>query len=153
MSAPSVRVARFDQMNARTFHDIVRLRVDTFIVEQGCAYAELDGRDVLDTTEHLWIEADGKPISYLRTYPDQDGATWVGRVVTARAYRGRGLGAHLMRHALGRAVGPVGIAAQAHLAAWYSRLGFERCGPDYVEDGISHTPMRLHARTGPTGAS
>jgi ElaA protein len=138
-------VARFDDMTARTFHDIVRLRVDAFIVEQGCAYAELDGRDVLDTTEHFWIEADGAPVSYLRMYPGPDGATWVGRVVTARAHRGHGLGARLMRHALERAPGPVLIAAQSHLAAWYQRMGFARCGPDYVEDGISHTPMRLHA--------
>ena len=133
-------------MTARTFHDIVRLRLDTFVVEQACAYAELDGRDVLDTTEHLWIEAEGAPVAYLRTYPGPDGATWVGRVVTAPAHRGRGLGARLVRHALVRAPGPVLIAAQAHLADWYQGLGFMRCGPDYLEDGISHTPMRLRGR-------
>jgi ElaA protein len=138
-------------MSARTFHDILRLRVDTFVVEQGCAYAELDGRDVRETTEHLWIEADGEPVCYLRTYPDGAGATWVGRVATARAHRRRGLGAHLMRHALARTNGPVRIAAQAHLAAWYQAMGFARCGPDYVEDGISHTPMCLDGRTGATG--
>ena len=142
MTDPSIRVARIDEMSARTFHDIVRLRVDTFVVEQACAYAELDGRDALDTTEHHWIEAGGAPVAYLRTYPDVDGTTWVGRVVTARGHRGRGLAARLMRDALTRAAGPVRIAAQAQLVAWYAGLGFVRCGSDFMEDGIAHTPMR-----------
>jgi ElaA protein len=137
-------------MSSRTFHDIVRLRLETFVVEQGCTYSELDGRDVLDTTEHLWVEADGTPISYLRMYPGPEGATWLGRVVTAPSHRGRGLAGRLTRHALERSSGPVRIAAQAHLAGWYAAMGFERCGPDFVEDGITHTPMRLD-RPGPSG--
>ena len=37
---------------------------------------------------------------------------------------------------------PVWLSAQAHLAAWYARLGFDLCGPGYDEDGIPHGPMR-----------
>lgn len=121
----------------------MRLRVDTFIVEQDCPYRELDGRDILPTTEHLWVEEDGGVVSYLRMYPGDEGATWIGRVVTASTHRGRGLGSLLMRHALGRAGRPVRISAQARLAPWYEALGFQRCGPDFLEDGIAHTPMRL----------
>ena len=40
---------------------------------------------------------------------------------------------------------PVRISAQARLEAWYAGLGFVRCGDDFVEDGIPHTPMRLEA--------
>jgi ElaA protein len=130
-------------LSVHTFHDIVRLRLDTFVVEQGCPYHELDGRDVLPTTEHAWIEVDEEVVSYLRTYPGAEGATWIGRVVTARSHRGRGLGALLMRSALGRAGRPVRIAAQAQLAAWYAAMGFERCGADFLEDGIVHTPMQI----------
>lgn len=130
-------------LTARTFHDMVRLRVDTFIVEQACPYGELDGRDVLPTTEHLWAEVDGDVVSYLRMYPGEEGATWIGRVVTAPDQRGRGLGSVLMRHALGRAVGPVRISAQSRLAPWYAGFGFQVCGPDFLEDGMPHTPMLL----------
>jgi ElaA protein len=140
---PSVRAAPFDELSARTFHDIVRLRLDTFVVEQGCPYHELDGRDVLPTTEHAWVEVDGEVVSYLRMYPGAEGATWIGRVVTARGHRGRGLGALLMLSALERTGRPVRIAAQAQLGAWYASMGFERCGPDFVEDGIVHTPMQI----------
>jgi ElaA protein len=138
-----VQVARFEQLSARTFHDIVRLRLDAFVVEQGCPYPELDGRDVLETTQHLWIEEEGTPVAYLRTYPGHDGETWVGRVVTTPRHRSRGLGTLLMHHALAEAARPVRVSAQARLAGWYAALGFERCGPDFDDDGIVHTPMRL----------
>ncbi|MGH7722891.1 MAG: GNAT family N-acetyltransferase [Candidatus Dormibacteria bacterium] len=141
MSPTEVHAARFDTLSARTFHDIVRLRVDVFIVEQGCPYSELDGRDLLPTTEHLWVEDGGGVVAYLRMYPGAAGITWIGRVVTAPSHRGRGLGGLLMHAALGRATPPVRISAQARLAPWYAGLGFERCGPDFVEDGILHTPM------------
>jgi ElaA protein len=143
MSGPSVHAARFAKLSARTFHDIVRLRVDTFIVEQHCAYPELDGRDIHPATEHVWATEDGDVVSYLRMYPDDDGATWIGRVVTTPTHRGRGLGTLLVRHALSHATRPVRISAQARLAPWYASLGFESCGPDFTEDGILHTPMQL----------
>ncbi len=145
MGAPAVHVARFEDLSARTFHDVLRLRIDTFVVEQDCAYHELDGQDVLETTQHAWIEADGEVVCYLRVYPGVDGVTSVGRVVTAPRHRGRGLATLLLRRVLRDADRPVRVAAQAQLADWYGALGFERAGPDFVEDGIVHTPMLLEA--------
>jgi ElaA protein len=140
-----VHLARFTDLSTRTFHDIVRLRLDTFVVEQGCAYHELDGRDLLPTTEHAWIEVDDQLVCYLRVYPGADGTTSIGRVVTAQSHRGRGLATLLLSQVLESTSRPVRIDAQAQLADWYASLGFERCGPDFTEDGIVHTPMRLLA--------
>jgi ElaA protein len=142
-NAPAVHSAHFDELSARTFHDIVRLRLDTFIVEQDCPYHELDGRDILRETVHVWVEAGGEVVSYLRMYPDDVLVTWIGRVVTAPSHRNRGLGAQLMNAALTMASRPVRISAQARLQAWYAAFGFVRCGDDFMEDGIPHTPMRL----------
>lgn len=138
-----MHTARFDELTARTFHDIVRLRLDTFVVEQRCAYPELDGRDVVASTLHVWIEEAGTPVSYLRLYPGQDGVAWIGRVVTAAGHRGRGFGRLVMDHALGLTGRPVRISAQSRLRGWYAEMGFARCGDDFLEDGILHTPMRL----------
>ena len=124
-------------------HDIVRLRIDTFVVEQHCAYPELDGRDVLEATRHAWIEVDGAVVCYLRVYPAEHEGTWIGRVVTAPAHRAEGLAGLLMRHVLATLPRPVLISAQSRLTGWYARLGFVSSGPEYVEDGIPHTPMRL----------
>lgn len=143
MSEPEVNSARFVELSARTFHDIVRLRLDAFIVEQDCPYHELDGRDVLPDTVHVWAEDGGEVVSYLRMYPGDDRDTWIGRVVTAPSHRNRGIGAQVMNAALAMASRPVRISAQTRLQDWYARLGFVRCGDDFIEDGIPHTPMRL----------
>ncbi len=143
VSTPAVRSASFDELTARTFHDIVRLRLDTFVVEQRCPYPELDGRDILPTTRHLWIEKDGEVVAYLRLYLGADGSSWIGRVATAPGQRGRGLAASLMRSALATAPRPVRISAQVRLEGWYAGFGFTRCGGDFLEDGMPHAPMVL----------
>jgi ElaA protein len=144
VTSPAIFSATFDALSARAFHDILRLRIDTFIVEQDCPYPELDGRDVLPSTQHFWVDVDGEVVSYLRMYPGTDEATWIGRVVTAPSHRDRGLAGLLMGQALSVAAGTVRISAQARLAPWYGSMGFERCGEDFDEDNMRHTPMVLH---------
>src|SRR5690606_32451433 len=60
VSAPRLRVASFAELTARQLHDLLRLRVDVFVVEQECAYPELDGRDTEPGTQHLWAEVGGE---------------------------------------------------------------------------------------------
>lgn len=141
MSEPTLHVATFADLSARQLHDLLRLRVDVFVVEQGCPYPELDGRDVEPTTQHLWFEVNGEIAAYLRILDGGDAAV-IGRVVTARGHRGRGYAARLVGVALGRLGGVrVRISAQAYLQGWYERFGFVRAGADFVEDGIAHLPM------------
>ncbi|PGH46037.1 GNAT family N-acetyltransferase [Micromonospora sp. WMMA1996] len=142
---PSVdsHVAAFTELDARTFHDLLRLRIDVFVVEQSCPYPELDGRDVEPGTRHLWLTRDGAVLAYLRILADPDGVARIGRVVVAPAARGAGLAGALMTEALAE-VGerPCVLEAQTHLVALYAGHGFAVDGPGYVEDGIPHTPMR-----------
>ena len=140
--APQLRVARFADMTAFEVYALCRLRVDVFVVEQMCPYPELDGRDVEPTTTHLWFERDGEVAATIRVL--DDGATRaIGRVATARGFRGQGLAAGLIEEGLARYGDvPVTLGAQAHLEGWYERFGFHRSGPGYVEDGIPHVPMR-----------
>ncbi len=138
-----VRLASFAELDARTFHDLLRLRIDVFVVEQRCPYAELDGRDVEPGTRHLWLTRDGAVVAYLRILADPGGLARIGRVVVAPAARRGGYAGRLMAEALA-VVGdrPCVLEAQSHLAGFYTRHGFVVSGPDYVEDGIPHTPMR-----------
>ncbi|WBB89325.1 GNAT family N-acetyltransferase [Verrucosispora sp. WMMC514] len=135
--------ASFAELDARTFHDLVRLRVDVFVVEQECAYPELDGRDVEPGTRHLWLTRDGAPVAYLRILADPGGVARIGRVVVAPTARGDGHAGRLMTAALAE-IGdrPCVLDAQSHLVDFYTRHGFTASGPEYVEDGIPHTPMR-----------
>ena len=139
----SVFDAALAALSPVTLYRILALRVEVFVVEQRCAYAELDGRDLEPSAVQVWAERDGEVVATLRLLRDPDGSARIGRVATAAAARGGGLAATLMERALGLAgSGPVVLEAQSHLAAWYERLGFTRAGPDYVADGIAHTPMR-----------
>ncbi|MFC4145288.1 GNAT family N-acetyltransferase [Micromonospora mangrovi] len=138
-----VHVARFAELDVRTFHDLLRLRIDVFVVEQACPYPELDGRDVEPGTRHLWLTRDGDVVAYLRILADPDGVARIGRVVVAAAARGAGLAGRLMAEALALVgAGPCVLEAQTHLVGFYAGHGFTVSGADYVEDGIPHTPMR-----------
>jgi ElaA protein len=132
-----------DRMSARQLYDVLRLRAEVFVVEQDCPYLDLDGADLDPTTRHLWIEASaGGPLATARVV-DEGGAWRVGRVVTRPEARGSGLAARLVEHALATTGRPVLLSAQSHLAAWYADFGFVVDGPEFLEDGIPHTPMRL----------
>lgn len=138
-----IREAGFAELDAATLYRILQLRVDVFVVEQHCAYRELDGRDREPGARHVWIEADdGAVVAYLRTLGEADGTTRIGRVVTAPMARGAGLAGRLVGHVLARATGPVVADAQQQLQRWYAAWGFTVAGPAFTEDGIPHVPMR-----------
>ena len=139
-----VHVARFAELTPDTLYGILRLRSDVFVVEQECAYPDIDGRDLEPDAWHLWIEADGEVVAYLRVLEGPpDGALRIGRVVTSPTARGQGLAAALVHKALAETMGPVVLDAQSYLVEWYQGLGFTVIGDEYLDDGIPHTPMKL----------
>ena len=126
-------------------HALYKLRSDVFVVEQACAYPDVDDRDADPTTRHVWLAPAGRPaepVCYLRVLADP-AATRLGRIVTAAGWRGRQLAARLVRSVLDGREGPFVLDAQTHLQGMYERLGFAVAGPGFVEDGIPHIPMRL----------
>jgi ElaA protein len=139
-----VLVARFAQLHPAVLYALLRLRIDVFVVEQRCAYPDLDGRDLEPGTRHVWIERDGVPVAYLRILEQSDGVARIGRVCVAATARGAGLARELTTHALDL-IGPreCVLDAQTYVAGFYAGLGFAPTGPEYVdEDGIPHVPMR-----------
>ena len=131
---------RFAELGARTWHDIGRLRTDVFVVEQACIYREFDGRDTEAATRHIWTEYGQLIQTYLRVLDDGE-ARRIGRVVTHPEHRSGGLAAELLSYALGATRGPWILDAQAHLEAWYARVGFAREGEAFMDYGIAHVSM------------
>ncbi|QKS15917.1 GNAT family N-acetyltransferase [Curtobacterium sp. Csp2] len=124
-----------------TLHELLRLRQDVFVVEQECAYPDIDGRDLERGTLQFWA-GQGSVDATLRLLREADGTERIGRVATARHARGQGLGARLMEAAIAESrSGSIAINAQAHLEQWYARFGFVRSGEDFLEDAIPHVPM------------
>lgn len=138
-----IHSARWADLSPALLHDLVRLRVDVFVVEQHCPYPELDGRDPEHSTWHVWAEHDAAVIGYLRVLAEPGRTRRVGRVCVAPPARGSGVARRLVEAALAL-VGPMVVVldAQSYLAPWYERLGFTTCGPEFLEDGIAHIPMR-----------
>jgi ElaA protein len=131
----------FGDLDVTTLYAILKLRGDVFVVEQKCAYPDLDGRDTEPGTRHVWFSRDGAIHAYLRILDDGTHQR-IGRVVTAPGARGAGLAGRLVTEAL-RLIGdrPSVLDAQAHLAGFYARFGYEPTGPEFLEDGIPHIPM------------
>jgi ElaA protein len=138
----NVTAVPFAALDARTAYDVWRLRQDVFVVEQACPYPDLDGRDVEPGTRHVLLREGDELLGYARVLDDR--AVWrIGRVALLAAARGRGLADHLLTTAL--QVCPdreVVLDAQSPLADWYAGYGFVVAGPEFLEDGIPHLPMR-----------
>jgi ElaA protein len=132
----------FEQLDTRTAYAVWKLRQDVFVVEQECAYPDLDGRDDEPGTRHVVLREGDELLGYARVLDDGD--RWrIGRVVLAPAARGRGLADGLMTAALESCVGrDIVLDAQSPLADWYAGFGFEVTGPEFLDDGIPHVPMR-----------
>ena len=136
--------AAWEELDRDALYAIARLRQEVFVVEQACAYADLDGLDPLAHHLQGWDAED--LVAYLRTFaahtihPEQV----IGRVIVAASHRRRGVASALMREAERNlnACEPIWLGAQAHLEGFYASLGYRVCGPGYDEDGIPHLPMR-----------
>ncbi len=143
---PWVETLTFADLDPTTAYSCWRLRQDVFVVEQDCAYPDLDGRDLEPSTRHLLLrDATGALLGYLRVL-DDGAVARIGRVVLDRAARGRGLADLLMASAVAGLGGRVCVlAAQAPLTGFYAAHGFVVDGPGFLEDGIPHVPMRRPA--------
>ena len=128
---------------------ILKLRTEVFVVEQKCAYQEVDGQDLEGDTCHLMAWDGDQLVAYLRLLDpiSQGGDVVIGRVVIAPEARGKGFGHELMSQALKQAEKhwpevPIYLSAQAHLQGYYERYGFVVVGDEYLEDDIAHIGMR-----------
>ncbi|QYJ02829.1 GNAT family N-acetyltransferase [Nocardioides panacisoli] len=141
-----LRVLGFDELDVRTAYEVWRLRQDVFVVEQECPYPDLDGRDLEPGTRHVVLWRGDDVGGCVRLLEEADGTVRIGRVVLAATLRGQGLAEEMMQEALASAgERPTVLDAQSPLTGWYAGFGFTVDGPEFLEDGIPHRPMRREA--------
>ncbi|MEU3478694.1 GNAT family N-acetyltransferase [Streptomyces sp. NPDC033754] len=131
------------------------VRREVFVEEQGVPQ-ELE-YDTYDTTavHVLAVREDGLPLGTGRLLHGSDalGRTGgdasvgsLGRLAVAKAARGLGVGAALVRGiedaARERGLAAVDLHAQTHALGFYERLGYEAYGPEFPDAGIPHRSMR-----------
>lgn len=137
----------FQQLSRDQLYAILNARVAVFVVEQDCPYQDVDGLDA-DGIHVIGTSDNGEVLAYARILPPgkRFAEPSIGRVLTAAAGRGRGLGRELMERSLsvagehfpGQAIR---ISAQQYLEDFYRSLGFETVRGPYSEDGIPHLEM------------
>ncbi len=149
----------FKELSLDQLYDLMKLRVDIFIVEQNCPYHDLDSEnDTLDRhkdTLHLLAYQDNTLVSYLRILAKGQSYTdyiSIGRVIVVKEERGSNLGHDLMTKALELcnqhfSKQDIKISAQQHLAGYYQKHGFKQVSPMYLEDNIPHIAMLRETST------
>lgn len=138
-------VKSFEQLGTKELFDIYRLRVSVFVVEQRCAYQEVDRADLRALHLMLRDEA-GEPAAYCRVLPPEEkgGEALIGRVIAVR--RRCGLGARIVSEGMKAArerlgAGSLRVEAQSYAVPFYEKLGFHTASEEYPEDGIPHVRM------------
>jgi len=136
----------FNELSITELYEILKLRVNIFVVEQNCPYPELDGKD--PKCWHLYKEIDGEIAAYARLLPP--GLSYdepsIGRVIVHSKFRGQKLGDELLTEAIKQAAKlfpntDIQIGAQAHLQNFYAKQSFLPNSEIYLEDDIPHLDM------------
>lgn len=141
----TVSQAHLSELSSEQFFQIAQARQEVFVLEQQCIYLDLDVDDTAASTWHVWISSGEQLCSYARCLlPAQASEpARIGRVLTRRPWRGRGLAQQLLNHCLAiLGNGPIELSAQTYLTNWYKRFGFVQTGPEFLDTGIAHVPMR-----------
>ena len=141
----------FEQLSADTLYQLIRLRLEVFVVEQNCPYQDLDNKDTLASTRHLYVRNDDRVIAYARCLAPGvrfgQGAA-IGRVVVASQCRRQGYARVIVQQAIASCRQqwpdqPVMLSAQVYAMELYRGLGFQATGLPYDEDDIPHQDMIL----------
>ncbi|MBC9931102.1 GNAT family N-acetyltransferase [Chitinophaga qingshengii] len=141
------KIKPFEELTIAELYAVLHLRSEVFVVEQHCAYQDLDYADqkalhVMGTNE------EGRLVAYTRLFAPgiKYTAASIGRVVTSPLARGTGAGRELMEKSIAAieeiyGKGAITISAQQYLHRFYTSLGFEQTSDTYMEDGIPHIEM------------
>ena len=136
----------FKELSREELYQLLQLRSEVFIVEQECAYQDVDDKD--DIALHVLGFKGDDLVAYTRFFPPgtYDDTARIGRVVVREAHRGKGLGVDIMKATMEAVkkhfkTESMSLSAQTYLTRFYIDLGFRVMGEEYLEDGIPHVLM------------
>ncbi len=149
MNSINWQIQTFNQLSTDQLFDLLKLRVDVFIVEQHCPYPELDNKDKHSETLHVAAYSDTNEIiacaRLLAPGLSYDEVS-IGRFAVAETMRHQGLAEVLLNQCL-NAIDhhwpnkDIRISAQTYLKAFYEQFDFKTVSETYMEDGIPHIEM------------
>ena len=137
----------YNELSKDQFFDIIKLRIEIFVVEQCCYYQELDDDD--KEAFHVSIYNDGIIVAVGRIIPDLiNKEVKIGRIAVKMEYRKKGIASSLMNDIMNFIAKnfpefSILLSAQTYLVKFYQSYGFKEVGDNYLEDGIEHINMAL----------
>jgi len=138
----------YQQLSKEKLYQIIRLRLEVFVLEQNCIYQDLDNKD--QKAIHLVGEEEGKVIAYTRLFKKGDyfENASIGRVIVKKESRKKDYGKKIMQKSIEELKNEhneenIEISAQKYLIKFYDDLGFKKIGEEYLEDNIPHIKMVL----------
>ena len=137
----------YNDLSKDQFFDILKLRIEIFVVEQCCYYQELDDED--KAAFHVFIYNDGIIVAVGRIIPNlHNKEVKIGRIAVKMEYRKKGLAYKMMKDIMNFLSNDyknfsVLLSAQTYLIEFYRSFGFKEVGDNYLEDGIEHINMVL----------
>ena len=136
----------FDELSKQELYQLLQLRAEVFVVEQECAYQDVDGKD--DKALHVLGFKENKLVAYTRIFKPgfYFKESSIGRVVVAENQREHKYGYDIMEASVAAIKAyfnetTIKISAQCYLKRFYNNLGFIETGQEYLEDGIPHMAM------------
>ncbi|MFT3749789.1 MAG: GNAT family N-acetyltransferase [Agriterribacter sp.] len=137
---------KFEELTSIELYKILQLRSAVFVVEQNCAFQDMDDKD--QASWHLCAWSNDALVAYTRLLPPGISYTEasVGRVVNAKVVRGKSIGKELMQRSVDAIYTLFGksaikIGAQLYLKKFYESFGFKQVSDIYLEDDIEHIKM------------
>lgn len=133
-------IKRFNELTVDELHAIYKLRVKVFVVEQNCAYPDVDDLD--KDAIHVFNEGIK---AYARILPGKD-FIQIGRIVVEPNFRKEGYGHAVLSRAIDYCQKnypntDIRVQAQAYLENFYISFGFKSQSDVYLEDNIPHIDM------------
>lgn len=122
------------------------VRKTVFVDEQKYPLTEeFDGHD--KTCPHLVIFDGEKPVATGRIFLIENNTAKLGRIAVLKEYRGKHLGAEVMRALIERAremnASSVYISAQTYAIPFYEKFGLKAYGEEYLDIHIPHRDMKM----------
>ena len=135
-------IKKFDELSLYDLYEILKLRVNVFVVEQNCPYSELD--DIDKDAFHVYLKDDDGIQAYLRVY--ENNGIRIGRVLSLK--RRQGMGTNVLNEGIRVAkdllsAKTITIEAQTYARKMYENAGFVQTSEAFLEDGIEHIRMEL----------
>jgi len=139
----------FKELTKEELYELLSLRCQVFVVEQNCAYQDLDNKD--QKALHVIGKKADKIVAYTRVFKPGDyfKNPSIGRVLVEESSRKSSLGKDIMLASMDTIKrrfknSTIELSAQSYLKKFYRDLGFVENGGEFLEDGIPHIRMLLH---------